>query len=221
MEICLLKKTLIIGKVVMAFLGIRIPHECGRLLSKIEVPGEKTSVSEMHITLLYFGDEWPISEISKAMEATYDIVSETQPFLAKVDKVSTFSKGPDGEWPCITRVSSKELHDLRDKLAKKFDKEGVEFSKTHPDFKPHVTLSYSEDEPDEVEFHPLEFAIQEVVLWGGDHGDDRIFVTFPLAGPEVSKTSFLVQKASVFEKIAGNPLQEVLTATKERRQTER
>lgn len=207
----------------MAFLGIRIPHETGRLLSKIEVPGEKTSTSEMHITLLYLGDEWPISEISKAMEAAFDIVSKTKPFTAEVNKVSHFPKNPHDQdkYPIVTRVESKELHDLREKLAKKFDKEGIEFSKLHPDFKPHVTLAYSEDEPEDVSFDPLEFSISEVVLWGGDHGDDRIFVTFPLAGPEVSKNSFLLQKARVFEKLAGNPLQDVLTATKERRKTER
>lgn len=207
----------------MAFLGIRIPHETGRLLSKIDVPGEKTSTSEMHITLLYLGDEWPISEISKAMEAAFDIVSKTKPFTAEVNKVSHFPKNPHDQdkYPIVTRVESKELHDLREKLAKKFDKDGIEFSKLHPDYKPHVTLAYSEDEPEDVSFEPLEFVVSEVVLWGGDHGDDRIFVTFPLAGPEVTKSSFLLQKAQVFEKLAGNPLQDVLTATRERRQTER
>jgi 2'-5' RNA ligase len=207
----------------MAFLGIRIPHETGRLLSKIDVPGEKTSTSEMHITLLYLGDEWPISEISKAMEAAYDIVSKTKPFTAEVNKVSHFPKNPHDQdkYPIITRVESKELHELRGKLAKKFDKEGVEYSKLHPDYKPHVTLAYSEKEPEDVSFDPLEFSISEVVLWGGDHGDDRIFVTFPLAGPEVTKNSFLLQKASIFEKLANKPLPAFLTATVERRKKER
>jgi 2'-5' RNA ligase len=100
----------------MAFLGIRIPHETGRLLSKIEVPGEKTSTSEMHITLLYLGDEWPISEISKAMEAAFDIVSKTKPFTAEMNKVSHFPKNPHDQdkYPIITRVESKELHELRE-----------------------------------------------------------------------------------------------------------
>ena len=207
----------------MAFLGIRIPHETGRLLSKIDVPGEKTATSEMHITMLYFGEEWPITEISKAMEAAFEIISKTKPFTAKVSKVTHFPKNPNDQdkYPVITRVESKELHEVREKLAKKFDKEGNEFSKLHPDYKPHITLAYSEDEPEDVEFDPVEFSVSEIVLWGGDHGDDRIFVTFPLAGPEVSKHSMLVQKANIFEKIAGNPLQEFFTPSKERRKTER
>jgi 2'-5' RNA ligase len=205
----------------MAFIGIRIPHEIARLLSKIDVPGDKTLISEMHVTLLYFGDEWPISEISKAMEVAFEVVSKTKPFMAEVNKVSHFPKNPhDDTYPIITRVQSKEIHELRDKLAKKFDKAGVEYSKLHPDYKPHITLSYTKDEPKDVSLDPLEFSISEIVLWGGDHGDDRISITFPLASPEVTKNSFLLQKAAIFEKFAANPAG-VLTATIERRSIER
>ncbi len=208
----------------MAFIGIKVPLECGRLLSKIDVPGEKTSVSEMHITLLHFGDNWPISEISKALESTYEVVSNTQPFLVTMEKSTHFPKGPDSDskFPIISRVKSKELHELRDALAKEFDDKKIEFSKLHKDYKPHVTLSYSDEEPDDIEFaHPVEFVVQEIVLWGGDHGDDRIFVTFPLAGPEKTKNAVLLQKVEIFEKIAGNPLQDYFTQSYERRKTER
>lgn len=205
----------------MAFLGIRVPHETARLLTKIDAPGEKVSTSDMHITMLLFGDNWPVSEISKSLEAAYEVISETQPFLVKMKKMTHFPKSPDGDVPIITRVESKELHKLRDELAKKFDKEEIEYSKLHKDFKPHVTLAYAKDEPDDIEFHPVEFVVQEIVLWGGDHGDDRIFITFPLAGPENTKNSFLLKKVEMFEKIAGNPLQDFFAPSYERRKTER
>lgn len=208
----------------MAFLGIRVPHETGRLLAKVDVEGEKTSVSEMHITLLHLGDNWPVSELCKSIEATYEVVSECQPFLVSMKKVTHFPKGPnsDDKFPVISRVESKELHDLRDKLAKAYDDDGIEFSKLHKDYKPHITLAYCEDEPDDVEFeHPVEFVVQEIVLWGGDHGDDRIFVTFPLAGPEKTKNAVLLKKMEVFDKIANNPLQEFFTPSTERRKVER
>jgi 2'-5' RNA ligase len=205
----------------MAFLGIRAPHEAGRLLSQLDVPGEKTSVSEMHITLLYFGDEWPVSEISKSLEATYEVTSKTQPFLVKMEKATHFSKSPEDKYPVITRVESEDLHKMRNELSKKFDKEKIEFSKLYKDFKPHVTLSYSEEEPDDIEFHPVEFVVQEIVLWGGDHGDDRIFVTFPLASPAFDKNALLIKKVEVFEKLAGNPLQDFLTPSHERRKLNR
>ena len=221
MEIYLLKKILTIGKVNMAFIGIRVPHETARLLSQIDVPGEKISTSEMHITLLYFQSEWPISELSKSIEATYDVVSKFHPFLVKLNKVSSFAKNPEGKIPIISRVESKELHQLRDKLAENFDDSDVDFSKTYKDFKPHVTLAYADDKPDEEKFHPVEFVVSEIVLWGGDHGDDRIFVTFPLAGPEIDKNALLLKKIEIFEKIACNPLQDFLTQSYERRKTER
>lgn len=208
----------------MAFLGIRVPHETGRLLAKVDVEGEKTSVSEMHITLLHLGDEWPVSELCKSIEATYKVVSECQPFLVSMKKVTHFPKGPnsDDKFPVISRVESKELHELRDKLAEAYDDDKIEFSKLHKDYKPHITLAYAESEPDDEEFeHPVEFVVQEIVLWGGDHGDDRIFVTFPLAGPEKTKNAVLLKTVEVFDKIAGNPLQDCFAPTKERRKTER
>lgn len=205
----------------MAFLGIRIPHETGRLLSQLDVPGEKTPLSEMHITLLYFGEEWPISELSKSLEAAYNVISKTKPFRAQMDEVTTFPRCEGDKCAVVSRVKSSALHEMRKALAKSFDKAGVEFSKEFKDYKPHVTLSYSEEEPDSFRFDPVDFSVQEVVLWGGDHGDDRIFVTFPLAGPEISKHSLLIQKATVFEKIAGNPPQDYFLSTTERRKVER
>jgi hypothetical protein len=59
----------------MAFLGISVPLEVGRLLAGLDVPGEKESPSEYHITILCFEENWPISEISKALEATYEVMT--------------------------------------------------------------------------------------------------------------------------------------------------
>lgn len=205
----------------MAFLGIRIPHETGRLLAQIDVPGEKISTSEMHITLLHFQSEWPISELSKSIEATYDVVSKFHPFLISIGKMTSFSKNPEGNVPIIGKVDSEELMKLREKLADSFDKEDIDFSKTFKDYKPHVTLAYAEDKPDDKKFHPVEFVVSEIVLWGGDHGDDRIFVTFPLAGPNIDKNALLLKKIEIFEKIASNPLQDFFAPSKERRKIDR
>ena len=205
----------------MAFLGIRIPHETGRLLSGIEVPGEKEGSSEYHITLLCFEDNWPITEIAHALEATYDVVSKVKPFLASVEKVACFPKREDNPCPIIAKVESKELHELRDALAKHFDKCNIDYSKLFKDFKPHITLAYADKEIDEFKIDKVEFSIQELVLWGGDHGDDRIFITFPLKGPQKQKNALLIQTIEMFEKIACNPPQEYLTQSYERRKNER
>jgi len=206
----------------MAFLGIRVPLEVGRLLAGLDVPGEKESPSEYHITILCFEENWPISEISKALEATYEIVSNIKPFHIKSSKVAHFPKREDNPVPIIAPVESDELHEMHKKLAKEFDSRKIDFKKTFKDFKPHITLAYSEDEHDDFKIEPsVEFVVNEIVLWGGDHGDDRIFVTFPLKGPERQKHALLLQKATVFEKIAGNPLQDYFTPSEERRKSER
>jgi 2'-5' RNA ligase len=205
----------------MAFLGIKIPHETARLLSGLEVPGQKEGSSEFHITLLCFEENWAISEISKALEATYEVVHDIKPFLISTSEITCFPKRENNPCPIIAKVESKDLHDLNDKLKKEFDKRKIEYSKLYKDYKPHITLSYSDKEIEKFEIDPVEFSVQELVLWGGDHGDDRIFITFPLKTPERKKHSFLEQKASMFEKLAANPLIEFFTPSFERRKTER
>jgi 2'-5' RNA ligase len=208
----------------MAFLGIKVPVETGRLLKGIDVPGESESPSEYHITLLCFEDNWKISEVSRSLEATYDVISEIKPFLVKTELVTSFPKREGKPIPIIAKVESKDLHDLREKLAKKFDKEKIEFSKVFKDFKPHITLAYDgeNDKFEDLKIDPVEFSVQEIVLWAGDHGDDRLFITFPLQGPTSSKkSSFLLQKANMFAKIANNQPQKYLTSTYERRLFER
>jgi 2'-5' RNA ligase len=201
----------------MAFLGIRVPHETGRLLSSIDVPGEKEGASEYHITILCFEDNWPITEIAKAMEATYNVVSTIKPFLVETNSVKCFPRYKDEPIAVTARIDSNELHKLNEKLKKEFDKQNIKYSKTFKDYNPHITLAYTEEKVDDFDIDAVEFSVQEVVLWGGDHGDDRIFITFPLQGPQKQKRSLLIQKADIFEKLANNPPQDHLTASYERR----
>jgi 2'-5' RNA ligase len=187
----------------MAFLGIRVPLEAGRLIKGLEVPGEKEAPSEYHITLLCFEDNWPISEISKALEATYDVISEIEPFAVKATQVSHFPKREDNPIPIIAPIKSEELHNLHQKLVKSFNSEKIDFKKTFKDFKPHITLAYSKNEHDDFEIDPpIEFVVNEVVLWCGDGGDDRVFITFPLKGPERTKNNCLIDKVNRFYKLA-------------------
>lgn len=174
----------------------------------------------MHITVLSFDDNWPISEIAKALETTYDVVSKMKPFLVVTEEVTCFPKREDN-CPIIAPVKSAELHELRDKLAKEFEKDKIDFSKLFKDYKPHVTLAYNDDEIEKFSIDPVEFSVQEIVLWGGDHGDDRIFITFPLKGPERQKNSLLQQKIDLFYKISQKPEITYLTPSYERRKVSR
>jgi hypothetical protein len=83
-------------------------------------------------------------------------------------------------------------------------------------------LAYSDKKHDDFDIEPaVEFSVSELVLWGGDHGDDRIFITLPLKCPGRQKHSVLEQQAKVFEKIAKNPRQDFLTPSFERRKQAR
>lgn len=205
----------------MAFLGIKVPHEVARLFRDIEVPGEKVAESEYHITVLCFEDNWPIAEIAKAMEATYEVVKHFTPFHIKTNKVTCFPKREDSPCPIITKVESKDLMKLNTELKAEFDKQKVEYSKLHKNFSPHITLSYAEDEIKDLKIDMIEFFVHEIVLWGGDNGDDRIFITFPLKNSEKEKHSYLIQKAEVFQKLSTKEPNSVFKQSTERRKTKR
>lgn len=184
----------------MAFIGISVPHSVGRLLSGIEVPGDKETTSSLHITLLCFADNVPISDIAKSMEAAYEVISKIKPFLVSVSTVSCFSPKKDKPTPIIAKVQSDELMELNKKLKKAFDKDKIEYSKVFKDYKPHITLSWHNEEIKDFKIDKLQFNVSEVVLWAGDEGDDRLFITFPLQGPQKKKA--LLHKIDFFEKVA-------------------
>lgn len=206
----------------MAFLGIKIPVETARLLADVDLPGKKVGVHEMHITILLFEDNWPISEISKALETAYDVVSKIKPFRVKTKKISCFPAKEGRPYPIIALMESDELQDLAKKLKRHFNKDDIDFDKTFKDYKPHITLAYHEKEIKDCKIEPVEFTVHEIVLFGGDHGDSRIFITFPLKSPEKkSKHSVLLQKAEIFYKLAQNPNIQHFTQSRERRKVDR
>lgn len=187
----------------MAFIGIKIPHEVGRLLKTVKVDGEKVPDSEYHITIAMFSKDWPVSEAAKSLEATFKVLKNFKPFKIKTNKVSCFPSGDNGV-PIFAKVESEELQKLNDKLKEAYDEEGIEFSKLHKEFKPHITLSYADKKIDEEKIDDIEFIVHEIVLWCGDNGDDRLFITFPLDNKQ-KKTSFVINKANVFYALAKDP----------------
>lgn len=164
----------------MAFIGLAVPHPTARLLNEIDVDGDKIDVNWSHITIMYLGKEVGIEALSEAMKAAYAVTSQTKPFSVRTSRVTCFPRGDDGV-PIIARVDSDALHELRRKLESSFKERGVFFSEKYPTYKPHVTLSYSENEIEEFTIPTLEWGAHELVLWGGDEGDRRLIITFPFS----------------------------------------
>lgn len=166
----------------MAFIGLKVPHEVSRLLSQIEVPGEIVPRDEKHITCIYFGSNIPIDRISKAIVVAYEVAARTKPIQLLIEEVICFPKGSDGV-PIIGSVVSPELMSFQEDLCNSLDKAKVEYSKKYPEYKPHVCLAYAEEPIEPMAVGPFEWAAYEMVLWGGDSGDDKIFITLPFAMP--------------------------------------
>jgi 2'-5' RNA ligase len=169
----------------------------------LDVPGEKETPSDYHITILHFQKDLPIAIIAKALETAYDVISECEPFKVVSSKISSFPRREDNPIPIILPIESEELQELYKKLAKAFDKDKIEFSKTFKEYNPHITLAYSEEDHEDCKIDPaIEFVVNEVILFGGNDGDSRVFVTFPLKSPERTKHSSLIAKIELFNKLA-------------------
>lgn len=171
----------------MAFVGLQVPHDIGRLFESVEVPGQREKASDMHVTILFLEDI-PVSTVARAMEAAYLVSSRQRPFLLICDSVDSFPANPEYGIPVIAPVISPPLHALHASLKAIFDKVGIAYSNKYPEYKPHVTLSRNMG-PDAVPYSaPLPgycaWVAAEMVIWGGDDGDGKVVVHLPFVlGP--------------------------------------
>ncbi len=183
----------------MAFLGIEIPIEISEELSKIKVPGKKEDPAYLHVTMFYLGDKVKPEEVAKAMVAAYSIIKNTEPFKIKGRTVTSFPEGKYG-FPIIIEIESDELISLRKKIKNKFEKEKIEFSNRFPDYRPHLTLSYSPKEVEEFNIKPISCKVESIVVWGGDDAKEGINIYLPLKG--VKKVATLELESELFLKFA-------------------
>lgn len=164
----------------MAFIGLKVPHETARLLGSIPAPGTKIPLEQMHVTVLYLGEDVPIQQIAKVLVATYGVTSCRTPYNLKVGKIKCFPSIEGEGYPIIAPVMSQELHEFYEDLRGSFDKAGISYNKKFPEYKPHVTLAYSEESIKCTQLeNNIQWAAHEATLWAGDWGDDRLSATFP------------------------------------------
>lgn len=176
----------------MAMIGLKVPAEAARLLAAIPEPAEYGTpepADQFHVTLAHLGDALTIEEIAQAIQPLFEVTSVTPPFMVSTSHISTFSPHPEhGTVPIIALIDSPELHNLWKRMTTALDAAGVEFSRKFPNFTPHVTLAYSKDPlvaaDMAAETHlrsPLMWGVHEIVLWGGDKGQNHVIVNFPLS----------------------------------------
>lgn len=148
----------------MAMIGIQAPEEICSKLTKIKVPGKKLDCDEYHITLFYIEDGIKFPDLIEYLEVLLPLVSEKKPFQVKLDEVNNFPKGVDGV-PLICPVKSPALKKLRGNLAEALDKKKLKYSKRFPEYKPHLTLAYNEEEIEMKEFSPIEWEVKEITFY--------------------------------------------------------
>lgn len=175
----------------MAFIGLRTPPETSRLLCDIGVPGTKTPRGDHHVTLVFLGSGIGVDVLAEAVKATYSVTSKTRPFTVRTTRVISFPTNPDDQdgHPVIACIESDELHELQADLVRALDEAGVDFSKKFPTYRPHVTLAYSPEPVEEFRIPIIEWGAHEIVMWGGDDGDRKLTVTFPLALRQTAATT--------------------------------
>jgi len=167
----------------MAILCLKVPQGIAKTLSGIDVPGEQVPTDEKHITILNLGDNLPVDLIGKTVIAVARATETIKPFHVEVAGYSCFPKGDSGMVPVICPVKSDELHAVHSVLAKALDSADIEYSKKFPEYKPHVTLSFADETVNEKTFKTsLGWTATELVLWCGDHGDERIYTVFDFLG---------------------------------------
>lgn len=169
----------------MALIGLKVPVEIAKLLSGVDVPGEKESAFDMHVTIMYLGRDVSVLEVAKSMCAASQVTSKITPFTCGLTSVSSFPGGDDGV-PVICPVQSPGLLALNSALRTEFDRLGVGYSKKWPDYKPHVTLSYMTGENDPVEYssplpNPVIWTVSSLLIWGGNNSDETLSINMPFA----------------------------------------
>lgn len=169
----------------MAMLAIPIQPDISRLLQEFDLDIEKDPSN--HITLFYFGDNLPMSKILKIIPIIFKLTEDLRPFTASTSEYSFFDS--EEKYPVICPVKSKELMSLRNKISKAFDDDKIKYDKKFPDYKPHITLGFSQEKfPKHTKFPKVDFAISQLALYCGDTTDTKLFINFPFT---INKTSQL------------------------------
>jgi 2'-5' RNA ligase len=152
------------------------------------------------VTLVYIGDNVPIDVLAEVIKATYSVTSQTRPFTVRTTRVGSFPVNKDDQdaHPVIAHIESDDLHELHENLGNALDDAGVDFSKKFPVYRPHVTLAYAEDAVEELRIPTIEWGAHEIIMWGGDEGDRKLTVTFPLALTPFDVTAMAQRVASRF-----------------------
>lgn len=184
----------------MAMLAAPISRDISTLFNALNIDGNRDPSD--HITMFYFDDDVSIKKLCKIIGLVYDITNELKPFEASSSEIISFPENKHGEYPIVAKVKSSKLMSLRENIAKVFDDNKIKYSKKFPEYKPHLTVSYSEEKVN-MKFDPIKWSINSIALYGGDNGEEKLFVSFPFnlnikkSSEYINYISTIYKKASI------------------------
>jgi len=175
-------------------IAIPVPKEVSAFLKEIDVSGDRDESD--HVTLFHLGDDLEIETFIKCIKRCVKITETFKPFELSLDHYCSFKNGDKG-FPIICPVlDNKKLFTLHKKLQKKLDTGKVEYSKKFPDYKPHVTLSFSKNDVKETAFSKICFQVSKIAIYGGDKGKEKIYAELHFEKKEIEKSSHYIEAMS-------------------------
>lgn len=177
-------------------IAIPISQDISRLFREIKIDADRDPSD--HITMFYLGDDVKPNVLFKIIPIIFELSSEMRPFSVSSSKITSFPKGEDG-YPVIAEIKSNDLLEFRKKLAKALDKNKIEYAKNFKEYKPHITLGYADDKPEDIKIpEKVNIQINQVSLYGGNRADAKLFVNFPFSLGIKEKSASILALADSF-----------------------
>lgn len=169
----------------MAIICLKVPPDIAKTLDGIDLPGKHVPDKEKHITLHMLGSvgvAMPLDMIGKTISAIARATEKFKPFHVEATGYSApFGKHTFGV-PIVCGIKSRELEELYKTITVALNESGITHT-AYPEFRPHLTLSWSDAPvPEHVFKTPLAWKVNSVALWCGAFGDERIYTVFELMG---------------------------------------
>jgi len=161
---------------------MRVPVATAEQFAAIKVPGERELKDKMHITLAYLGENVPLSAVLKSVAVCLAIGAEFSPLSLTAAAVMCFPPDPEGRTPIIARLVTPALLTMRAALIQRLEQAKIDYSKKHPQYRPHVTLSYAQAAQKPIVIPPVRWNSNSLTVWGGDHGDEIFSAEIQMRG---------------------------------------
>ncbi len=154
----------------MAIVALEVPRGVCQYLTRLNVPGERTPMEEMHVTIVQIDEEMTPVQVATITGAVREACVALPVFQAMVDHVTCFP-GNDNGVPVICPVVSDGLHALHDVIVEALDARGIAFSKRFPEYKPHTTLAWSHESLEPMSLvRPITWTAAQVAMWPTRNG---------------------------------------------------